>query len=356
MKNSMSNKVRVGIWGLGRAGKGMHTAEIKVHSERVEVVAACDIDGKRAEAYEKENRVRVYTEPEKFLADKDMDLVAVCTRSPDHVRHTQMAMEAGFAAYIEKPLATSRAEAEILLALDRKYPGKLFCRQNRRFEPCFQHVKEIIESGILGTVHTIKLCRNNFSRRDDWQTLLCNGGGQLNNWGPHLIDHALQFLNYEAKLVWSNLSLVAALGDAEDCVKIVLQGKNGCIVDIEIFGGNALPDNVYEVFGDRGALVSSDEQDLKLRYIDPEYKLVKTPVNNGQPNGFQFADNAVLPWRRMTIMTEPKLKVNMNSSYGYIADSLLEGKPFPIKLQEALAVLDICDQVKAQSALYHQRG
>ena len=41
------------------------------------------------------------------------------------------------------------------------------------------------------------------------------GGGQLNNWGPHIIDHALQFLDYKVAEVWSDLKRVAAVGDAE---------------------------------------------------------------------------------------------------------------------------------------------
>ncbi len=353
-REKMSKKVKVGIWGLGRAGGGMHIPEIEVNSDKLEVVAVCDIDAARAEEYGKKLNVPYYTDPEKFLADKNIDLVSVATYSLDHIRHTRQAMEAGFYAFIEKPLAASRQEAEELVELDKKYPGKLFVRQNRRFEPAFQHVREIIASGILGKIHTIKLCRNGFSRRDDWQTLLANNGGQLNNWGPHLIDHALQFLNYEVESVWSELKLVAALGDAEDCVKIIMRGKNGITVDIEIFGGNALPDNVYEVYGSRGALISPDENDLKLRYIEPDYELKKTPVNTGHPNGFIFADNAQIPWRRMTIMTEPKLKVTMDSIYGYIADNILEGKEFPIKLSEALAVVEICDIVKSQSPFYNK--
>lgn len=346
----MSEKIKVGIWGLGRAGGGMHTPEILAHPDKLEIAAACDIDPERAKAYgEAHKGVKIYTDPKKFLKDRKMDVVAVATRSLDHVRHTKQAMEAGYAAIIEKPLAPSRAAAEDLVKLDKKYPDRLFCRQNRRFEPCFQHVREIIDSGILGRIHTIKLHRNNYSRRDDWQTLLANGGGQLSNWGPHLIDHALQFLNYKVESVWSRLSLIAALGDAEDCIKIIINGKQGISVEIEVCAGNALAGNVYEVYGDRGALVSPNEEDIRLRYIKPSYKLVKSPVNNGQPNGFKFADNAVIPWRRMTIMTEPKLKVNMNSMYEYVADSLLSGKPFPVKLKEALAVLEICDKVRAQN-------
>ena len=351
------SKVRVGIWGLGRAGAGMHVPEIKANGEMFEVVAGCDTAPDRAQAFAEANHVPVYTEPEKFLADKNIELVVVATRSLDHIRHARQAMEAGFAVFLEKPLAQSRAEAEELVVLNKKYPGKLFCRQNRRFEPAFQHVREIIASGILGKIHTIKLRRNGFSRRDDWQTLLSEGGGQLNNWGPHLIDHALQFLHYQVDSVWGELKLVAAQGDAEDSVKILIKGKDGCTVDIEIFGGAALPSNVYEVYGSRGALESADEQDIKLRYIEPDYELKPYPAKKGNPpgSGWNFADTAQLPWRRLTVMTEPKLKVNMNSIYSYLHDSLRNGKPFPIKLEEALAVIEICDRVKSQSPIYNKQ-
>ena len=196
--------------------------------------------------------------------------------------------------------------------------------------------------------------RNGYCRRDDWQTLRKNNGGQLNNWGSHLIDHALQLLNYEVKSVWSELKLIATQGDAEDCVKIIIQGKSGITVDVEIFSGNALCGNIYEVYGDRGALISDNEQDLRMRYIAPGYELKKFPVNNGHPAGWVYADDSDIPWRRETIMVEPALKVDMNSIYAFLADSLLDGKEFPIKLKEALAVVEICDIVRSQSPLYNK--
>ena len=133
-----------------------------------------------------------------------------------------------------------------------------------------------------------------------------------------------------------------------------MQGKDGLTVDIEIFGGNALPDNVYEVYGSRGALSVAYEADIKLRYIEPDYELKPYPVNTGHPAGFKFADNADIPWRRMTIMTEPKLKVDMNSCYRFVAESIRDGKEYPIKLAEALAVVEICDIVKSQSPFYNK--
>ena len=44
----MSRKVKVGIWGLGRAGEGMHAREIMANSDKLEIAAVCDIDAARA--------------------------------------------------------------------------------------------------------------------------------------------------------------------------------------------------------------------------------------------------------------------------------------------------------------------
>ena len=70
----MSKKVKVGIWGLGRAGGGMHMREIEANKDVLEVVAVCDIDAERAEQFGKKLNVPYYSDPEKFLADKNITI------------------------------------------------------------------------------------------------------------------------------------------------------------------------------------------------------------------------------------------------------------------------------------------
>ena len=67
----MSEKVKVGIWGLGRAGGGMHMREIEANKDILEIVAVCDIDAERAESFGKKLNVPYYSDPAKFLADKN---------------------------------------------------------------------------------------------------------------------------------------------------------------------------------------------------------------------------------------------------------------------------------------------
>ena len=91
-----NKKIRVGVWGLGRAGLDMHCAELDCHTDKFEVVAGCDILPERLEELKKRYpKAKVYSDAEEFLADKKIDLIAVATPSLFHVDYDIRALEAG---------------------------------------------------------------------------------------------------------------------------------------------------------------------------------------------------------------------------------------------------------------------
>ena len=107
----------------------------------------------------------------------------------------------------EKPMAMAAEEAEELARLGASYP-RLFIRHNRRWEAKFTQVNDIINSGILGDVFEVKLTRNSFQVRNDWQTISEFGGGQLLNWGPHIVDHSLRFCGGRCNVVYSDIQQI----------------------------------------------------------------------------------------------------------------------------------------------------
>ena len=352
-KATKKTAIQVGIWGLGRAGWGMHCPELDRFKDEFEVVAGCDIDPNRVdELLARYPKAKGYTDGSKFLSDKNIELVSVAVRSPQHADYAIRALEAGKMVFLEKPIAISPKGLKALEAAVAKYPGKLFFRQNRRFESCFNHVQELIHSGILGDVYEIKLCRHGFEFRDDWQTLMECGGGQLNNWGPHIIDHGLRLLDAPLKSVWGDLKTVAALGDAEDHLKIILKGENGRLVDIEISGGVALPSPVYAVYGSRGSLVSEDEQDIRLKYLDPNQKAPTHKASPATPPRGGYGGTVKPKWIRKTIMAEPSNGWTVSDIYHALYQTIREGKPFPVKPEEALDVLRVILEVKKQNPAY----
>ncbi len=343
----MADKIKVGILGIGRAGWGMHCGELGKYPELYEITAACDILPDRADKMKEKYGCSSYSDLNEFLSDPNVELVVVATLSPDHTAHALMALEAGKYVFVEKPIALTYDDALKLVAADQKHPGKLYCRHNRRFEPAFQHIREIIASGILGEVYEIKLRRHGYQRRADWQTIIECGGGQLNNWGPHLMDHALQFLESPVKDLWSNLKKVAAVGDAEDHLKVILTGENGRYVDFEISGGVALGDPVYAVYGTKGSLICENEQDIKLKYIEPEAQLAEISASKESPDIFaSFGNDEKLPWRRKTIMVEPATGCETHHIYRHLYEAIRGGVPFPVKLSEAVEVVRMTELVK----------
>ena len=344
-------KVKIGLWGIGRAGYVMHRKEISGFPEMLEIAGCCDEIPERMEKFCSEvPGCKAYADIDEMLAAKDIDVISIATRSPDHVDHAIKALESGKFVFVEKPIGINYNEVLKLKAASEAHPGKLMCRHNRRFEAAFQHVSEIIASGKLGEIYLIKLSRHSFQRRFDWQALRSFGGGQLNNWGPHLIDHALQFIKAPLKSIWADLRTVNASGDAEDHVKAVLTGENGMVVDIEISGGMALPCPVYAIYGSKGALIAQTEKEFKLKYMDLAKCTPKPEVSSATPAlDAGFASTKGMEWIEETIACNPASGLCINDIYKFVYFTVREGKEFPIRNEEAFEVARVTELIRKAS-------
>ncbi|MGI6495329.1 MAG: Gfo/Idh/MocA family protein [Kiritimatiellia bacterium] len=332
--------IRVGIVGLGRAGWGMHCRELDEYPELFRVVAVCDIDKARRDAAFAKYRCRTYRQYADLLRDIDVELVDIATRSDDHFGHALEALKTGRSVLLEKPMSLDLAEAIKLRAAAIRAGNRLYIRHNRRFEPLFLHVREIIESGMLGVVYDVKLRRGSFSRRNDWQTVKRCGGGQLLNWGPHIVDHALQLLGPQAKLVFSDLKRVAAVGDAEDYVHLVLRNPGGLTVDIEISGGRILPEPEYLVSGTKGSLSASGST-IHIRRLDPAHALPRRRASVRTPPLGSFGTPEKLKWIEEDIPVAPRQPSGMTYMWPLLHDAIRNGKPYPITLDEAVDVMRV---------------
>jgi len=334
--------IRLGLAGLGRAGWGMHCEELKGKEDKFRFVAACDPMPERRRQMAERYGCRTYASVEQLVADPEVEMVDVATRSLDHFAHASLALKAGKHVFLEKPISAKYPDAVRLAKLAAKSRGKLYIRHNRRNEPAFLHVREIMASGVLGNVFEVRLFRGGFARRDDWQTLKSCGGGQMLNWGPHIVDHSLQMLDAPVAVMWSDLRRVAAVGDAEDHLKIILRGTNGRIVDMEISGGAALKPPVYLLLGSKGALVCEDEKTIRLRRLDPKQRLKARKPNPGDP-GATFGTPEDLKWIEKEIPVKP---ARMWDIWDELYSALRKGTRFPISLQEAVEVMRIISLAK----------
>lgn len=345
--------IKLGVCGLGRIGT-VHCRHFSQDSQRYELVAVCDHDDLRISQITAEYQCAGYSGFEDFLNHADMELVIIATRSLDHATHAAQALASEKYVLLEKPIAVTDDDFQMLKKADKEYPGKLFPLHNHRFEPAFQNISKVITSGVLGDIQLVKLCRHHpFRFRNDWQSLLDCGGGQLSCWGPHVIDHALQFLKSPVKDLWSNLKRINTPGDADDHVKIMMVGENGIVVDLEISDAVALPGDYCTVYGNRGSLICADEKYIQLKYMAPEFKIPTIPVNpNLPPENAVSGNNENIPWVEKTIKVQPDTnmwaQVEIDMAH-HLCQAIRKSIPFPVTNTDALEIVRITSLVKKQN-------
>jgi 1,5-anhydro-D-fructose reductase (1,5-anhydro-D-mannitol-forming) len=109
-------------------------------------------DGERARDYAQRHGVpRWTTDPAELIEADDVDAVYVATPPASHLGYVLQAAAAGKPVYVEKPMALDAREGEAMVAACRDAGVPLFVAYYRRALPRFEHVRELVQGGAVGT-------------------------------------------------------------------------------------------------------------------------------------------------------------------------------------------------------------
>ena len=289
---AVADTVRTGILGLGRSGWHIHADAIAQHPGFDVVAVADPVEARREEASTRFGCV-AHAEPERVI-DEDVDLVVVATPSDTHVPLALRALAAARHVVVEKPMARTVTEVDEMTAAARRAGRVLTCYQQRRLDPDFEAVREVVSAGRLGQLVLVRRVIHTFLRRTDWQTLRRFNGGTLANTVPHLLDQVLQFTDPPFELL-ADLRHTVGAGDAEDHVKLALRPTgDGPLLEVEASSTVALPQPEWLVIGTAGAL-SATTSELTVRWSDPSGWAPLT-VDDGPAAGRRYGTGETLDW------------------------------------------------------------
>lgn len=121
-------------------------------AERVELVAAADIDSGQLEtAQERYGIPQGYNDYREMISAVEPDIVSVATPPAPHAEMVRFATEQGVPAiYCEKPLCCSMAEADEMVKVCQKNDVYFNLGVNRRFTPVYRELREMVQTGALG--------------------------------------------------------------------------------------------------------------------------------------------------------------------------------------------------------------
>jgi predicted dehydrogenase len=152
--------VRVAVVGLGYWGPNL--ARNLQECAEAELIALCDLSPERLEKVGRRYpAAQRYQSLEMLLSDPDVEAVAVATPVSTHHRITTAVLRAGKHAFVEKPLASSSAEALDLIERAASEGLVLMPGHTFLYSPSVRTIRALIESGELGEIYFISTSRVN---------------------------------------------------------------------------------------------------------------------------------------------------------------------------------------------------
>jgi predicted dehydrogenase len=194
MTNNTKVPLRFAIVGCGLIGKKRFEALPKGS-----LVAACDLDSDRAVALASKagSKCLAATEVDKALAAQP-DAVIVATTNSQLAPVAAACIRAGKHVLIEKPVAMSTEEIDLLQSLATSHGVIVRSGYNHRYHAAFLKAREILNSGSAGPLMFIRARYGHGGRvgyDKEWRANPeLSGGGELMDQGVHLIDLAGSFL------------------------------------------------------------------------------------------------------------------------------------------------------------------
>lgn len=139
--------LRVGLVGCGAFAR-FSLAQYR-QLPGVSIAAVADIDATAAARAAHELGAEAHT-PDAVLSAADLDLVYIATPPALHFRQAKQALETGKHVLVEKPLATTVADARELDSLSTRQGRVCVANLVERYNPLADCVKRVIEGGLLG--------------------------------------------------------------------------------------------------------------------------------------------------------------------------------------------------------------
>lgn len=229
----LGRNYRIGIAGCGKVAR-LHAQAIR-DLPGAELAGAWSRSPESARAFAEEFGVKPYESVARMAQEGELDLVIVCTPHPFHKGPTSEAARAGAHVLVDKPLASTLADCDEMIAVCRDCGVELGVVSQRRWYEPAARVKRAIEEGkvsapALATLLLLGWRDQAYYDADEWRgTWQLEGGGVLVNQAPHLLDLLLWYMGEVEEVygLWRNLSHPGI--EVEDTALAVIRFRSGAV-------------------------------------------------------------------------------------------------------------------------------
>ncbi|HOX75625.1 MAG TPA: inositol 2-dehydrogenase [Bacteroidales bacterium] len=265
-------KLKLGVIGAGRIGK-VHIATLVQSVPQAEVVALAETNPAVASEVAKMFGITsVFTTYMDVIRHPDVEAVVICSPTDTHAKYIVDAANAGKHIFCEKPVDLSLDVIKGAIKAVEKAGVKLMVGFNRRFDPNFSKIRQLVATGKIGDPHILKITSRDPAPPPAEYSAV--SGGMFMDMTIHDFDMARFITGSEVTEVYAKSAVlvdpeIGKAGDIDTAV-ITLSFANGAIGVIDnsrkaVYGY----DQRVEIFGSKGmACADNDFPDNHRYYTD----------------------------------------------------------------------------------------
>jgi myo-inositol 2-dehydrogenase/D-chiro-inositol 1-dehydrogenase len=253
--------IRIGLIGAGRIGR-VHAEHLANRIPEANLVAVSDIFVEAAEKLAADFQITAaYKDHRRIMEDKTIEAVVICSSTDTHAMMIEEAATAGKHIFCEKPIDHDLSKIDRVLTAVEQSGVKLQVGFNRRFDPNFRRVREIVAAGEIGDPHILRI-----TSRDPGPPpieYIKVSGGIFLDMTIHDFDMARFLMGEEVEEIYATGGVrvdpqIGEAGDIDTAV-ITMRFKSGAIGTIDnsrkaVYGY----DQRVEVFGSEGVVKVSN--------------------------------------------------------------------------------------------------
>jgi scyllo-inositol 2-dehydrogenase (NADP+) len=342
--------LRVAIVGYGLAGSVFH-APLVAATPGLRVVSVVTGDPARAEAARSTYpRVRILPNADElFAAPGEVDLVVIAAPNVAHVPLARRAVAAGLPVVVDKPFATTAADAAAVAREAGAAGVLLSVFQNRRLDGDFRTLRAVLDGGALGAVVRVE---SRFDRyrpakqegrwRESGDPAL--GGGLLLDLGPHLVDQAVTLFG-APDAVYAEIARVRPGAAVEDDVFVALRYADGPRVHLWATMAARRPGPRFRVAGLGGT--------FEVHGLDPQEDALRAGGRPGDPGWGVSARTGTLLTDVGGVAVSADVELLPGAYerfYAAVRDAVQNGAPPPVDAEDAVLGLRILEAARLSAA------
>ena len=277
--------MKVGILGAGSIARAMAMAVNGL--EGVEGYAVASRELGKAQAFcDQWGFQRAYGSYEEMLQDPQVDLVYVATPHSHHFEHTKLCIEHGKPALVEKAFTANAAQARELIALAERKGVFLTEAIWVRYMPSRRMLRELIDSGIIGTVQRVSADLSypipNVKRLTDPAL----AGGALLDLGVYVLNFASMVLGDDIQEIKGLCTYCDTGVDCQENITITYpDGKMAALTASMLTASHRLG----LIYGTKGYIHCININNIQgFEVYDLNHNLLKTVEVPKQINGYEY--------------------------------------------------------------------